>query len=85
MSQVPADTFGPDGCPDLGIPSCLVCPLPACRYEMPPGVANSLLRQWQAERYAAQGMTNGEIATAMGLSYRSVCRLLRHAGLRAMS
>jgi hypothetical protein len=68
------DPYG-DGCPDLGIVSCLQCPLPYCRYEYGSGVALAISRSYLVGMYLAQGMTIQQIADTMGLSRRTIFRL----------
>lgn len=68
------------GCPDLAIPSCLSCPLPACRYSMQPKQAGSLVRMMQVRALSREGLTRTEIGERMGLSARTVSRL--RVGLR---
>ncbi len=36
QSWLMVDSYEDSGCPDLGIPSCLSCPLPACRLDLSP-------------------------------------------------
>jgi predicted DNA-binding protein (UPF0251 family) len=68
--------------PDEGCslyPSCQTCPLPYCRYDSPNGV--SLLRaDWRAlevQRLRSQGATAPEISRRLGISIRTVWRLLK--------
>lgn len=63
------------GCPDLGIPACLSCPLPECRYLMGPKVAAAIIREQQTLTLLGQGMTFAEAARELGISKRSVFRL----------
>lgn len=65
----------PDGCPDLGIPSCLACPLPRCRYDMGPNAAETWLRLRRVADALAGGSSTHAIAAAEGLSVRAVYRL----------
>lgn len=57
--------------------SCLTCPLPACRYEMPPGRARALSQAAALGRLLESGMTMDDAATALGVSRRTVYRLRR--------
>ena len=59
-----------DGC-DLHH-SCLSCPLPACRYEMPPGRARALAQAAALGRLLAGGRTMDEAASELGVSRRTV-------------
>lgn len=61
------------GC-DLA-PKCLECPLPACRYDLPPQVAGTILRTRQVRALLDQGKTRRETAEELGLSIRTVARL----------
>lgn len=62
-----------DGCEIA--PRCLECPLPACRYDLPPKVAGALLRAGHCQKLLHQGLTADEVAVAMGVSRRTVFRL----------
>lgn len=78
--QPPDDLTYPDtGCPDLGIPSCLTCPLPECRYLLPPSVPQALLRYLAVRPYLAAGYTAAEAARAAGVTTRTVFRLKHYA------
>ncbi len=66
-----------DGC-DLHN-SCLTCPLPACRYEMPPGRARALSQAAALGLLLQSGRTMDEAATELGVSRRTVYRLRRIA------
>lgn len=56
---------------------CLTCPLPACRYEMPPGRARALSQAASLARLLTDGHTMDEAATELGVSRRTVYRLRR--------
>lgn len=66
-----------DGC-DIH-PECLSCPLPACRYEMPPGRARALAQAAALGRLLGLGRTMDEAAGELGVSRRTVYRLRRIA------
>ena len=66
-----------DGC-DLH-DHCLTCPLPACRYEMPPGRARALAQAAALGRLLAGGRTLDQAAVELGVSRRTVYRLRRVA------
>lgn len=66
-----------DGC-DLH-DHCLTCPLPACRYEMPPGRARALAQAAALGRLLQGGRTMDEAAIELGVSRRTVYRLRRIA------
>lgn len=68
------------GCPDLGIPECLRCPLAQCRYEMAPGKARATLDAARLAVLLKEGKTMDEAAAAMGVSRRTVYRLRRVYG-----
>ena len=72
-----------EGCPDLGIPTCLDCPLPACRYDLPPKRAGALLRESKLRVLLAEGLTADEAALRMGVSRRTVFRLKRYTATDA--
>ena len=60
-------------------PSCLRCPLPACRYDAsapPMIVRRSRERAGEAARLHGEGRSVNEIAASLGISRRSVFRLL---------
>lgn len=56
---------------------CLSCPLPACRYEMPPGRARALSQAAALGRLLDCGHTMEEAAMELGVSRRTVYRLRR--------
>lgn len=64
----------PDGCPDYGIPSCATCPLPICRYDAPPQVARSILRNMRIGELVKSGAVVDRIAATEGCSRRTVFR-----------
>jgi hypothetical protein len=64
-----------DGC-DI-YDSCLTCPLPACRYEMPPGRARVLAQASTLGALLRQGHTMDQAADLLGVSRRTVYRLRR--------
>ena len=66
-----------DGC-DIH-DQCLTCPLPACRYEMPPGRARALSQASALARLLMLGRTMDEAAAELGVSRRTVYRLRRIA------
>jgi hypothetical protein len=76
-AQLPDDLDG-DGCSDLGIASCFTCPLPVCRYDLPPKAAGAWLRVFQVRALAREGATVNEIAAALRMHRRTVFRLKRY-------
>ena len=70
-------SYRDDGC-DLH-ERCLTCPLPACRYEMPPGRARALSQATALGDLLANGLTMDEAAARLGVSRRTVYRLRRIA------
>lgn len=66
------------GCPDGMYPSCLACPLPRCRFEVPGGVRAFQNRERDAEmrRLRRAGFEVWEIVERMGVSKRTVYRAL---------
>ena len=74
-------SYQDDGC-DIH-PQCLTCPLPACRYEMPPGRARALAQAAALGRLLTLGSTMDEAASELGVSRRTVYRLRRIAGATA--
>jgi hypothetical protein len=68
-----------DGC-DLH-PHCLTCPLPACRYDMPYGVATlkAEVRDTRVRALRSAGYTAAAIAKETGIQVRSVWRILGRA------
>ena len=70
-------TYQDDGC-DIH-DRCLTCPLPACRYEMPPGRARALAQAAALGQLLALGRTMDEAAAELGVSRRTVYRLRRIA------
>jgi hypothetical protein len=72
-----------DGCEIA--PKCLECPLPACRYDLPPKRAGALMREAQLRALLAEGLTPDEAAVKMGVSRRTVFRLKRYAAARLVA
>ena len=70
-------SYQDDGC-DIH-DQCLTCPLPACRYEMPPGRARALAQAAALAQLLARGRTMDEAAVELGVSRRTVYRLRRIA------
>lgn len=66
-------------------PSCLRCPLPQCRYDVPGGLRQILNEARDAEvarlRFQ-EGVPVNEIAARFGLSRRTVFRILSRHGTR---
>jgi len=76
VTGLPEDThYEVGGCPDLGIPSCLACPLPRCRYDLQSGEARALLQAMRLKVLTDAGRTRDEAAAEMGVSRRTVYRL----------
>jgi hypothetical protein len=63
-----------DGC-DLWR-HCLTCPLPACRFELPPKRAEALMRAGRLGLALAEGRTIAVAASLVGVSRREAFRLL---------
>jgi len=55
--------------------SCFDCPLPACRYEMPPGRARREIRQGEVIALLRQGKHPDAVANELNISRRTVNRL----------
>lgn len=73
-SGLPEHTDYPDeGC--TYFPSCLACPLPVCRHDLGRKGASVYVRQAAIAVLQAQGLSNAQIATRLGLSKRQVQRL----------
>lgn len=69
--------------PDRGCeiaPRCLECPLPVCRYDLPPKVAGAWLQSKRAMELLAAGMNTEQVAAMMNVSIRTVFRLKRTYG-----
>jgi transposase-like protein len=64
------------GCPDLDIPECQSCPLPACRFEMGSGVAGKLSGTAALRRLLDGSRTIDEAARELGVSRRTAYRWL---------
>lgn len=61
-------------------PTCLTCPLPACRYDLPYGWERTLVQQAILLALAARGLTDEAICAEMGITKRTLRRLWQ--GLR---
>lgn len=62
---------------------CLSCPLPACRYELPPGRARALAQAAELGRILARGFSLDDAAVELGVSRRTVYRLRRMSTAQA--
>lgn len=71
-----------DGCEIA--PHCLQCPLPRCRYDMPPKRAGALLREAQLRELLADGHSADEASVIMGVSRRTIFRLKRFAATASL-
>lgn len=54
---------------------CLTCPLPVCRYEMPPGRARVVVQAVELRRLLASGRTREQAMAEMSMSRRTFYRL----------
>lgn len=78
------ETYEDTGCEFS--PRCVECPLPACRYDMPPKQAGMYWRALQLLPLMGQGRTMEELAADIGVSRRTVFRLMPYVrALRAMA
>ncbi len=77
------DTYPDRGC-SLA-PSCLECPLPVCRYEVPGGIRQirAMERDAEATRLMHEGLTPKEIGVSLGMPERSAWRSLKRDRERA--
>jgi hypothetical protein len=75
------DSYRDTGCPDGALPSCLNCPLPACRYDMHRGltVMLNVVRDRSIRQDRREGLTAEEIAERRGVSIRTVFRVIEGA------
>lgn len=77
-----------DGIPkDTGCefsPSCLSCPLPACRYDMPPKRAGAIVRETRLKALLAEGHSADECAAIMGVARRTIFRLKQFKALASL-
>jgi len=66
-----------DGCEEHG--SCLDCPLPACRYDLPQGTYTLRVAERGAEvlRLHGSGFSRQEIARRLGLKADTVGSIIR--------
>jgi hypothetical protein len=72
-----------EGC-DLS-PTCLRCPLPLCRYDLPPKRAGALVRVARLQALLAEGKTADEAAEIMGVCRRTIFRLKQYATMYSTS
>ena len=67
-----------DGCQYSS--SCLECPLPACKHDMPPEELHAELRRIEdrkkADMILREGLTAKEAAARLGVTVRSVYRIM---------
>ena len=63
-------------------PSCLSCPLPQCVHDLPGGIPTlrRIVREIEIKQRRADGETLAEIAGTVGISVRTVTRLLGERG-----
>lgn len=81
--HLPENThYRDDGCEIA--PHCLQCPLPACRYDLPPKRAGALMREAQLRELLATGYSADEAAVMMGVSRRTIFRLKRFAATSSL-
>ena len=59
-------------------PTCLACPLPVCKYDMPRGVATAraVMRVPLIRSLRAKGLNDTEVARELGVSKRAIYRSL---------
>lgn len=82
--RLPEQThYRDDGCEIA--PKCLECPLPQCRYDLPPKRAGALMREAELRRLLAEGLTADEAAVRMGVSRRTIFRLKRYAATNTIA
>lgn len=65
-------------------PACLTCPLPRCRYDLPPKTALAIVQAMKLRELVARGETVARAASILGISRRSAFRavkLLRQMGI----
>lgn len=82
--RLPDDAYYADSGCDVH-PSCLRCPLPACRYDHPEGVNGVLREQRNAQIRDAinEGLTWMQVAERFGISPRQLARVLGKPGALA--
>ena len=71
-----------DGC-SLA-PRCLDCPLPQCRYDLPPGELQAMLRRLEFRRYLVAGLSVADAARRVGVAERTAWGWLREARTNAV-
>ena len=72
-----------NGCPDLGITSCLACPLPLCREELDSEAATRFVRAVRRPRQQqaiVQGMAEGTPGRTLAEELRITRRTLYRLG-----
>lgn len=67
------ELYQDDGCDLHG--HCLTCPLPRCRYDLPPGVAGAMIKAMRLRELLAEGLTMQQTAVELGVAQRTVHRL----------
>lgn len=83
VDQLPEQIhYRDDGC-SLA-PKCLECPLPECRYCMPPKRAGALLREAELRTLLDAGHTADECAELMRVSRRTIFRVKKFKATTAM-
>ena len=72
-----------NGCPDLGIPSCLSCPLPRCRYDVAGGARamTNKARDRAIVRLRLAGESIDQLAADFNVGRRTAFRALQDAGV----
>lgn len=72
-----------DGCEMA--PRCLECPLPRCRYDLPPKRAGALMREAELRLLLDQGLSLDDAAARMGVSRRTIFRLKRFSATASVN
>lgn len=65
-------------------PTCLTCPLPKCRYDLPHKTALALIQAMKLRKLVAQGETVASASSILGISKRSgfrAIKLLKRMGI----
>lgn len=77
MTKLITNIYTDTGCE--ASPSCLTCPLPVCKYDVPGGVRQARRLQADAERIAVmerEGLMVAEAAERFGITERTMFRIL---------
>ena len=82
IDALPEGTDFTDGGCNLA-PSCLNCPLPLCKYDMPTHILNRAARDNRIYELRKSGVPPKDIRRAYGIAQRTLYRIMQRGGASA--